>query len=74
MLLNEALSSGSCNGLRYLIMVQDLIKCTDVLLPNIARSFIQDPTITVIELRRPLSLETEAILNWYVSSDLFFLL
>jgi hypothetical protein len=38
--------------------------CIDDLLPNIARSFLHKPKVDVIELIRPLTPETEAMLNW----------
>ncbi|KAI6176541.1 hypothetical protein M3Y97_00809200 [Aphelenchoides bicaudatus] len=49
LLLNEALMSCDEFSLRYLLMVQDLVKCSDSL---------------VVELRRPMSIQTEATLTW----------
>ncbi|KAI6214666.1 hypothetical protein M3Y94_00295400 [Aphelenchoides besseyi] len=66
--LNEVLNKvwNNCGekSPRYLVIVQDMKVCTDWLLDNIARSFMNDNTVNVVELRRPLTPETEALLNW----------
>ncbi|KAI6241752.1 hypothetical protein M3Y99_00338200 [Aphelenchoides fujianensis] len=65
--LNEVLNKvwGHCDetAQRYLVIVQDLQHCADALLENIARSFTNDNEVNVVELRRPLSTETEALLT-----------
>uniref|UniRef100_A0A915DTX2 Uncharacterized protein n=1 Tax=Ditylenchus dipsaci TaxID=166011 RepID=A0A915DTX2_9BILA len=49
---------------KYVILVHHLTQCRDFLINNIARSFHGDPNVTTIELVRPLTPETEAVLNW----------
>ncbi|KAI6225291.1 putative potassium channel regulatory protein sup-10 [Aphelenchoides fujianensis] len=45
------------------VLNKDLQHCADALLENIARSFTNDNEVNVVELRRPLSTETEALLT-----------
>ncbi|CAD5215124.1 unnamed protein product [Bursaphelenchus okinawaensis] len=49
---------------KFIVMVQDEKKCMDVHIVNLARGLKSNANITVVELKRPLSQEMEAVLKW----------
>lgn len=63
--LNEVYSSCTSDATRFLLLVHDPDRCTDALLDNIARSFVDDggqSPVRVLELRRPLSAEAATLI------------
>ena len=71
-ILADVYASCAPSATRYLLLIHDLARCTDALLENIARSFVDDSTATtaaanttaavrVLEMRRPLSAEAATL-------------